>query len=32
MNLDPERLTQTLAVRLRAIVPDGFDVSAADGG
>jgi hypothetical protein len=31
MDIDADRLTETLAVRLRAIVPDGFHVSAAEG-
>jgi hypothetical protein len=31
MDIDPDRLNETLAARLRAIVPDGFYVSAAGG-
>jgi len=31
MEIDADRLTQALASRLRAIVPDGFHVSAGDG-
>jgi hypothetical protein len=31
MDIDADRLTETLAARLSAIVPDGFHVSAADG-
>jgi hypothetical protein len=31
MDIDAGRLTETLASRLRAVVPDGFHVSAADG-
>jgi hypothetical protein len=31
MEVDADRLTETLASRLRAIVPDGFHVSATDG-
>lgn len=31
MDIDADRLTETLAARLGAIVPDGFHVRAADG-
>jgi hypothetical protein len=31
MDIDAGRLTETLAARLAAIVPDGFHVRAADG-
>ena len=31
MNVDPDRLTEVLAGRLAAIVPDGFTVRAAHG-
>jgi hypothetical protein len=31
MDIDADRLTETLASRLSAVVPDGFHVSAADG-
>jgi hypothetical protein len=31
MNVDADRLTEALADRLAAIVPDGFHVQAADG-
>jgi hypothetical protein len=31
MDVDADRLTESLASRLAAIVPDGFHVRAADG-